>query len=138
MNITTHEDQIRKWRDIIHEAKESGMTTIDWCTQNGIPKGQFYYWHKKVKDYALLHESTTAVPQNNITLSPKPKELDLAVFCEVPISKPASPLPFNEQYTADLSYAPEIVLQYDMYKLLIGSNITQKTLATVLSVISHV
>jgi DhnA family fructose-bisphosphate aldolase class Ia len=49
MNITTHEDQIRKWRDIIHEAKESGMATIDWCTQKAPLKVNSTIGTKKLK-----------------------------------------------------------------------------------------
>jgi hypothetical protein len=48
MDKTSHENQISKWRGIVHEAKESGMTTIDGSKKNGIPKSRFYYWYRKV------------------------------------------------------------------------------------------
>ncbi len=38
-----------KIQDLIKKHKESGLSLIGFCTNEGIPKSTFYYWRKKLK-----------------------------------------------------------------------------------------
>lgn len=41
-----------EWAGKISERAKSGMTIKDWCTANGIKPRVYYYWLKRVREYA--------------------------------------------------------------------------------------
>jgi len=55
--------QIEKWQRLIKEYQESGMKLLDWCSDNGVTKDQYYYWLNKVRskyyDVAVNQLQTT-------------------------------------------------------------------------------
>lgn len=140
MNKESYEIRVKQWGGIIQEANASGMSKSSWCEQNGILLRQFYYWQKKVRDYALAQlPSQYATTQHDTPLSPAKIEKDLPVFCELSAPTVRKGLsPFNEQTSINTTFVPELILQSDQFQLLIGNKITEKTLSTVLSVLSHV
>jgi len=130
MDKASYEIRIRHWIGVIHEANASGMTKRSWCELSGISIKQFYYWQKKVRDYTLAqphHPST--MNQHGTSLSPAVNEKNLPVFCELPT-------PTGQKRLS--AFVPEMVLQGERFQLLIGNAVTEKTLSTVLSVLSHV
>jgi hypothetical protein len=52
-----------EWFEIIQECRASGLTDHQWCKENGIPVGAFYYQAKKLRDTAceLPEPSRTTV-----------------------------------------------------------------------------
>lgn len=140
MDKASYEIRIKQWIGIIQEANASGMTKGSWCEQNGISLRQFYYWQKKVRDCAIAQAASgTAADHHNKPLPLEGKGNDLPVFYELPVPAGQGHLSdSNGQYTADTAFIPELVLQYDRFRLLVGSAVTEKTLSTVLSVLSHV
>lgn len=140
MDKASYEIRIKQWIGVIQEANASGMTKCSWCEQSGISPRQFYYWQKKVRDYALAQTiPPSTVGHHDTPPSPAGKERDLPVFCELPApTEPRQLSPFNGQCTVNTTFMPELVLQCDRFKLLIGNSINEKTLATVLSVLGHV
>jgi len=130
MDKSSYEIRIRHWIDVIHEANASGMTKRSWCELSGISIKQFYYWQKKVRDYTSAHPShPSTMNQHGTPLSPAMKQKNLPIFCELPIRTGQKRLS---------TFVPELVLQGECFQLLIGNAVTEKTLSTVLSVLSHV
>ena len=140
MDKASYEIRIRQWIGVIQEANASGMSKRSWCEQNGISLKQFYYWQKKIRDYTLAQTiSPSTVEHYNASYSSAGKERSQSVFCELPVPTEHRQLsPLSEQCTLNTTFMPEVVLQCDSFKLLIGNAVTEKTLATVLSVLSHV
>ena len=140
MDKASYEIRIKQWTGIIQEANASGMAKCSWCKQNGISLRQFYYWQKKVREWVLAQTaSPSAVDPHNSPLLLDGKGNDRPVFCELPVpAGQGQPSDSSRHYTADTSFIPELVLQYDHFRLLVGSGVTEKTLSTVLSVLNHV
>ena len=44
---------LQKWASIIQERNASELSTKQWCNQNGILEGSYYYWLKRVREKAL-------------------------------------------------------------------------------------
>ncbi|MHB8130317.1 MAG: IS66 family insertion sequence element accessory protein TnpA [Mobilitalea sp.] len=39
----------QKWSSIIQECNASQLSTRQWCNQNGILEGTYYYWLKRIR-----------------------------------------------------------------------------------------
>lgn len=48
--------RIRAWADMIRERNESGLTTSEWCINNGINLKTYYYRQRKVREYICEHD----------------------------------------------------------------------------------
>ena len=44
---STNENQ-HLWEQRIKEREKSGMSIAKWCKNNGINKGQYHYWNKRI------------------------------------------------------------------------------------------
>lgn len=140
MDKASYDIRIKQWLGVIQEANASGMTKSSWCELSGISLRQFYYWQKKVRNYALTQAASLSTEdQQDTSLSPAGKGQKTTVFCELPVSTGSPQLsPFNGHGVVNTSFIPELVLQCNSFQLLISHEITEKTLSTVLSVLSHV
>lgn len=49
------------WEQRIEERDKSGMSIAKWCENNGINKGQYHYWNKRIsKNSNGINENTFA------------------------------------------------------------------------------
>lgn len=140
MDKASYEIRMKQWISVIQEANTSGMSKSSWCELNGISPRQFYYWQKKVRDYALSQTpSLSTVNQLDTSLSPAGKDKTMTVFYELPVPKEhTQSSPSNGHCLVNTAFMPELVLQCDSFQLLISHAVTEKTLSTVLAVLSHV
>ena len=132
MEKTAYSLRIRHWIGVIQEANSSDLTHKEWCMQNGISRRQFYYWQKKVREYLIESGKTSGLLQ---TIESQPAEANLEpiapVFCEVPLAP-------RQRIEHDTDFSqPELVLNYGPFQLLVGGNISERTLTTVIAVIRH-
>jgi len=58
-----------RFRELIEEHRESGLTIIDFCSNHGIAPSTFHYWKKKL--------SKESVSKNFIPLVVKPSGVDM-------------------------------------------------------------
>lgn len=70
---------LQKWASIIQERNASELSTKQWCNQNGILEGSYYYWLKRVREKAF----------KQLPVSKKETELqeisvESAVFAKIP------------------------------------------------------
>lgn len=54
---------MNQWISLIQECKSSGLSVKQWCYQNGIPEGNYYYWLKRIRIKAI--EALPAIPTDN-------------------------------------------------------------------------
>ncbi|WP_156036769.1 hypothetical protein [Ruminococcus sp. HUN007] len=38
-----------RWKLLISDRMQSGMSTIEWCANRGVTKGAYYYWTNKFR-----------------------------------------------------------------------------------------
>lgn len=52
------DQRLAYWTDAISRCRNSGMTVIAWCAQEGISSKTYYYWQRKIY-HAMTEESST-------------------------------------------------------------------------------
>lgn len=45
--------RMANWAAIIKQRNKSGLSVKQWCSENNIPEGAYYYWLKKLRAKAL-------------------------------------------------------------------------------------
>jgi hypothetical protein len=80
--VTTQEVKnhysLQKWSSIIQECTTSGLPVRQWCQQNGILEGSYYYWLKKIRLKTL--ETLPTVKTGNVI---QPVSQDSTVFARL-------------------------------------------------------
>lgn len=51
--LATRQFRISQWSGIIQDRINSGMKVDDYCEEHQISKNAYYYWLRKVREYAL-------------------------------------------------------------------------------------
>lgn len=51
--VVKNQYQLTKWSAIIKECNDSGIKIKDWLKANNISKDQYYYWRRKLQEYAI-------------------------------------------------------------------------------------
>lgn len=76
----------QKWASIIQERNASELSTKQWCNQNGILEGSYYYWLKRIREKSLKQLSVPKIDTRLQEVSVEP-----AVFAKIPT--PAKQVP---------------------------------------------
>ena len=137
MDKASYEVRIKQWISIIQEANTSGMSKSSFCEQSGISPRQFYYWQRKVRDYAIKTQQSVPLPADPHPDIRPMLQQDQPVLCELPIPTPPSSMN-NEASAMETAFIPEVMIQYGQFRLLVGNTVSEKILSTVLSVLCHV
>lgn len=45
-----HQARLKTWAETFQNQKESGLTVMEWCSQNGVSRNAFFYWKRKLRD----------------------------------------------------------------------------------------
>lgn len=45
-----HQARLRSWAESFRDQKESGLTVMEWCSQNGVSKDAYFYWKRRLRD----------------------------------------------------------------------------------------
>jgi len=48
MKFTNHAIQKEKWKAMIQERTESGLSIKAWCVKNQVSESSYYYWLKTI------------------------------------------------------------------------------------------
>lgn len=60
MPRSTSEEVKEKWKETIHQQRQSGLSITAWCCENNISKSVFCYWRDKLfPKVALNHTAFT-------------------------------------------------------------------------------
>jgi hypothetical protein len=69
----------QKWTSIIQERNTSQLSTREWCNQNGVLEGSYYYWLKRIREKSLQQLSVPKIETRLQEVS-----VDHAVFAKIP------------------------------------------------------
>ena len=87
MDPRVMELRIRQWIPVFQEQARSGLTKDEWCIINGINRGSFFLWQRRVRSYLLEHgENGSQLP----AASAEEHTAD-EYFVELPCSQAAVP-----------------------------------------------
>ena len=120
MDQQVNDIRISQWAAIVLEANNSGTSKKKWCEEHGIRLRKLYYWQRK------LRRKEAERIGNAMMVPAEPAFAEL----KVPAAKAIQPQSGGTQISA-----PELVLETDRCRLLIGSSIREETLRTVMKVI---
>lgn len=102
---------MQKWTSIIQECTTSGLSVRQWCHQNGVLEGSYYYWLRKIrlKSLETLPEVTAGnaiqpVSQSNTVFARLPL-LEKSNNADVTLSLNGIEIGFNNSATADLIHS---------------------------------
>lgn len=135
MDRSVYEVRLQKWIGIMQEYGASGMSKAAWCELHGIKRRSFFYWQKKLQEYALekMHDSKEGIPGSKLSLT---QGTNTVTFCEIS-PKQLSPKASNPERMEVVPFQAEMAIQVGGYNILIGSNVSERALSTVLGVIGH-
>ena len=54
MKSTKHEMLKSQWMEIIKRHSESGLSIREWCRENNVSHGKFYYWQRVIREESLI------------------------------------------------------------------------------------
>jgi hypothetical protein len=63
--------QLKEWADRITNRSRSGQSVRAWCAENSISPRVYYYWLKRVREYAA--QFLTEVTTRNMAMTPVDK-----------------------------------------------------------------
>ena len=63
MKTSKHEILKAQWQRLIKEQSESALSIREWCRENYISHGRFYYWQRVIREEALIKAGTLTVTQ---------------------------------------------------------------------------
>ncbi len=61
MKSVKHEILKEQWKELIKRYNESGLPVKQWCEENQIPSGRYYYWLRAIREESLIKAGTMAV-----------------------------------------------------------------------------
>ena len=126
--------KFEEWVIRIAEAESSDTTIRQWCKENGISKGSYYYWHKILKNEGLLPGQTEQTAEDEGTLSSSPVlTKSVPDFAELPL--PINRSPVSDPQTGFV-FNSQIMLQLRGCQVFIGDGFSSETLTRVMEVVS--
>ena len=60
MVVVRNPENIDLWQKRIRECQNSGMTVMNWCSENGISNKTYYYWHRKLTKLQEMQSETAS------------------------------------------------------------------------------
>ena len=126
--------KFEEWVIKIAEAESSETTIRQWCKENGISKGSYYYWRRILKNEGLLPGQTVKAVEDEGTLSCSPiLHKSVPDFAEIPL--PISRSPASDPQTGFLFHS-QIMIQLRNCQVFIGDGFSSETLTRVMGVVS--
>jgi hypothetical protein len=63
MRSLEHQANVKEWRELIAECRNSGKTVKGWCEENSVRPSKYYYWLRVIRSESLvLAGKSIAVP----------------------------------------------------------------------------
>jgi len=113
------------WRERVIAANNSELTKTEWCQQNHISIKTYYKWQKLIQEEEI----------ERINVNEK-SEKDL-MFVELPITREDHATVSADAQNTSLKFKPEIAINIGAQTVYIAKDVTEKTLATVIKVLTH-
>ncbi len=138
MDSRVMELRIRQWIPIFEEQTKSGLNKDKWCILNGINRGSFYRWQRRVRAYLLEHgeaESTGQLQVPDVN-SPKDDEYFVELPCpQAKISGIASLRKLHDDISDDAS---SVSIHYGGFSVQVNGLVDEGQLTSVLRAVRNV
>lgn len=72
MKISKHEILKAQWQKMIKDQSESSLSIREWCRENNMSHGKFYYWQRVIREESLIKAGTLAVTGQTQFVEVKP------------------------------------------------------------------
>ena len=128
--------RIENWKPLILEANNSGLSKTEWCRQNNISSKTFFYWQRKIR----LMEAQKALSSSELpSVSTGQKTAISPDFVDMThlYKETTAPTESVPSGNSQSGFAPQLMLLADQYRILIGEEVREQTLSTVLRAIKH-
>ena len=139
MDPRVMEFRIRQWISVFEEQAKSGLNKDEWCIINGINRGSFFRWQRRVRSYLLEHGEAGSTGQLQVSgnaNTPKNNECFVELSCpQTAVPGIASLRNLHDDVTDD--DAP-ISIRYGGFSVQVDGMVDEEQLAAVLRVIRNV
>ena len=128
--------RIENWKRLILEANNSGLSKTEWCRQNNISSKTFFYWQRKIR----LMEAQKALSSSELpSVSTGQKTAISSDFVDMThlYKETTAPTESVPSGNSQSGFAPQLMLLADQYRILIGEDVREQTLSTVLRAIKY-
>ena len=105
---------VEKWKTLIEEQQNSGLSIREWCQQHQIDKTRYYYWRRRIQS--------------------QEQEKDEIQFAELSLS--TAPVKSRERYDQDIS--AKIQIRYHGFEIAIPQNTSSPPMTSVLEAVLSV
>ena len=138
MDQKVMELRIRQWIPVFEEQAKSGLSKDEWCILNGINRGSFFRWQRRVRSYLLAHEEAGSTGQLQVSGTNLPK--DNEYFVELPCPQAAAPgIASLRNLHDDISDdAAPICIRYGGFSVRVDGMVDEEQLTAVLRAIRNV
>lgn len=139
MDSRVMELRLRQWIPVLEEQAKSGLNKNEWCILNGINRGSFFRWQRRVRSYLLEHGEAGSTSQLQDSRD-KNALKDNEYFVELPCLKAAVPgltslRNLHDDISAD---AAPVSIRYGDFSVHVDGIVNEKQLTAVLRAIRNV
>lgn len=131
MDAKIMELRTRQWISIFEEQTKSGLNKKEWCTVNGINRGAFFRWQRRVRAYLLAHGEGAGQLQ---APSINGHQTNDDCFVELPCPQAAVPEAVTVRNLHDdvMKETSPISIHYGGFSIHVGGMVDEKQLTVVL------
>lgn len=131
MDAKVMELRTRQWLSLFEEQTKSGLNKKEWCAVNGINRGAFFRWQRRVRAYLLAQgESAGQLQPPGIN----ERQTDNDCFVELPCPQPAVPgaTVLRNLHDGAREVSSPISIQYGGFSVHVDGKVDEKQLTAVL------
>ena len=138
MDSKVMELRIRQWIPVFEEQAKSGLNKDEWCILNGINRGAFFRWQRRVRSYLLEHGETGSTRQ--LQVSGENALKDNECFVELPYPNAAVPgiASLRNLHDDVLDDAAPISIRFGGFSVHVDGMVDEAQLTVVLRAIRNV
>ena len=129
MDPRVMELRIRQWIPVFEEQAKSGLNKDEWCIINGINRGSFFRWQKRVRSYLLEHGEGVG----QLTVPSVNEQTDNECFVELPCTQAA----FRNLHDDVMDEAAPISIRYGEFVVNVNDEVDERQLAVVLRALKN-
>lgn len=135
MDPRVMELRIRQWIPVFEEQAKSGLNKDEWCIINGVSRGSFFRWQKRVRSYLLEHGEGVA----QLTVPSVNEQTDNECFVELPLAQAALPgmAALRDLHDDVMDEAAPISIRYGEFVVNVNDEVDERQLAAVLRALKN-
>lgn len=132
MDKEVYEVRLSNWKQVVQQCQNrpKEMTQEEWLEQHDIPRGQFYYWLRKIRKGALAE-----IASNNTSIAPAAVEMAAAAepvtFAEIDLTK------MQDCSASDSSSQAAAVIRLGRLSVELSNSADEHLIFGILKAVSH-